>query len=299
MNNEIMNQENSLKLLFIINPASGNNKRDWNKLITNYFSSYNYTIELYHLTKNCSVKTLDSKIKRFLPNQVIAVGGDGTIKMVAECILQKNIPLGILPAGSANGLAKELKIDEDPTKALDILTKGNLQKIHITKINNHLCIHLSDIGLNAYAMKHFKYQGVRGMWGYLRASLKVLWQNPIMEIEMQNDEKAFKIKAEMIVIANGTQYGSGAIINPIGKLNDTHFEVITIKKISFLEVFKMIVSHAPYDSSKTEIFQTNTLSMRSKKRVHFQVDGEYIGKVYEIKAFLIPDALQIIVPNAL
>lgn len=291
-----MNQEDNLKLLFVINPGSGNNTTDWSTVITNHFASSNHTIELYPLPKDCCVQAIKDRIKLFAPHQVIAVGGDGTVKLVAECLIHQNIILGILPAGSANGLARELGISNDPTKALNALIEGASKKIHATNVNGHLCIHLSDIGLNAYAMKVFEGQRVRGMWGYLVASLKVLWQNPLLELKMEIDDTIIKVKAEMIVIANATKYGSGAVINPIGKLEDKVFEVIAVKQISIREILKMIFSHASYDSNKTEVFQTNVLSMRSVKRVHFQVDGEYLGKVKEVKAVIIPDALEVMVP---
>jgi diacylglycerol kinase (ATP) len=284
------------KILFIINPISGNNTTNWAVEIANYFSGLNHEIQLYALTKSCKVQTIKNKIDFFKPHQVVAVGGDGTIKLVAECLIHTNTLLGILPAGSANGLARELGIPENPQKAMDVLVEAQSKKIHITMVNNHLCIHLSDIGLNAYAMKKFKTQHGRGMWGYFIASLRVLLLNPIMEVKMRIGDKTIKIKAEMIVIANATKYGTGALINPIGQLEDDVFEVIVIKQISFLEVFKMVFSHAAYDPNKTEVFQTNQLSMRSTKRVHFQVDGEYLGKTKAVNAVIVPDALQIICP---
>jgi diacylglycerol kinase (ATP) len=292
-----MTQQDSLKILFIINPMSGSNTINWAVVIANYFSTLNHTIQLYVLTKPCSVETIKERIKLFEPHQVVAVGGDGTIKLVAECIIHTTILLGILPAGSANGLAKELGISENPEKAMAVLVAGHVKKIHVTLINNHLCIHLSDIGLNAYAMKKFRTQRGRGMWGYFIASLRVLLQNPIMQIKMQIGAEIIKIKAEMIVIANATQYGTGAVINPIGQLDDDLFEVIVIKQISFLEVFKMVFSHQPYDSDKTAVFQTNQLSMQSSKKAHFQIDGEYLGKVKVVNAVLVPNALHIIVPK--
>lgn len=228
----------------------------------------------------------------------MAVGGDGTIKFVAEGLINSKILLGILPAGSANGLAKELGISDIPTQALDNLINGFSKKIHITEINKQLCIHLSDIGLNAYAMKEFENQAMRGWLGYLLAALKVLWQNPLMEITIKIDEKSIKMKAEMIVIANATKYGNGVVINPIGKLDDKFFEVIVIKKISFYEIFKMNSSYGSYNMHKTEIFQTNVLSMKSRRKVHFQIDGEYLGKVKEVNAIIVPNALQVIVPKS-
>ena len=291
-----MTTKDSLKILFIINPGAGSQTIDWAVEIANYFMASNHIVQLYHLTRACRIETIKEKIKLFAPQQVVAVGGDGTVKLVAECLIKTDILLGILPAGSANGLSKELGIPDNPQKAIDILIAGFTQKIHVTMVNTHVCIHLSDIGLNAYAMKKFKTQSGRGMWGYFIASLRVLLQNPRMQVEMQMGDKTLKMTAEMIVIANGTQYGTGAVINPIGQLDDALFEVIVVKKISFLEVFKMVFSHSTYDPDKTEIFQTNHLSMRSSKKVHFQIDGEYLGKIKEVNALIVPDALHVIVP---
>ncbi|NBB20405.1 diacylglycerol kinase family lipid kinase [Runella sp. CRIBMP] len=291
-----MSTPENYKIFFILNPGSGRNTRDWAQEITNYFAPLNHTIELYKLPKSANVAKIKDKIEQFSPHRVVAVGGDGTIKLAAECILHTNISLGILPAGSANGLAYELGITDNPAQALDVLITGITKTIHTTVINGELCLHLSDIGLNAYAMKKFKIQKVRGMWGYLIASLKVLWQNPMMEVELQIDQKAIKMKAAMIVIANATKYGTGALINPVGTLEDELFEVVVIKKLAVRELFKMVFFHASYNSETVEIFQTDALRMKSTKKVHFQIDGEYLGKVNEVKAILIPNAFKMIVP---
>lgn len=105
------------------------------------------------------------------------------------------------------------------------------------------------------------------------------------------------MQAEMIVIANATKYGNGVVINPIGKLDDKLFEVIVIKKKSFYEIFKMTFSYGSHNTDKTEIFQTNALFMKSRRKVHFQIDGEYLGKVNEVNAVIAPNALQVIVPQ--
>lgn len=292
-----MTKNNLIKLLFIINHNSGNSKINWTAEIENYFANSIHIIAFYHLTKECNIETIRAKINAFSPQKVVAVGGDGTVKLAAECILNTKIQLGILPAGSANGLAKEFEISNNPTEALNVLLEGIAKKIHAININGQLCVHLSDVGLNAYVVKEFESQPIRGMWGYLMASLKVLWQNPLMFVKINIEGKVIKVKAMMIVIANATKYGSGAIINPIGQLDDKLFEVIVMKKISIREIFKMIYSHEEYDAEKTEVFQTNELFIKSFRSVHFQIDGEYLGKVKQVKAVIIPDCLEVIVPN--
>lgn len=300
---DTLNKEatNSQKILFIINSGSGNNATDWPKEIEAYFNDLDHTIELYFLKKGIHVKSIKDKIKVFNPDKVVAVGGDGTVGLVAECLLQNNIPLGILPAGSANGLAKELGISAVPAEALHTIADGIIKKIHLTKVNSKLCIHLSDIGLNASMLKKFQSDNTRGVWGYIKAIVKEAWRvvlkKPLMQVSMTLDNKIIELKAAMIVIANATKYGTGAIINPLGSLEDDVFEVIVIKKISIREIIKMMITHAPYDSEKTMVFETNSLTILTRKKAYFQIDGEYLGKVNKIEAVLIPAALQIIAPS--
>jgi len=236
----------------------------------------------------------------FKPDKVVAVGGDGTVSFVAECLLQNNIPLGVLPAGSANGLAKELGISEIPAEALHVILAGAVKKIHVLKLNDRLCIHLSDIGFNACMVKKIQSEKIRGIWGYVKATIKVarslLFINSIMQVSMVMDNEIIEIKAAVIVIANGTKYGTGAVINPSGSIEDELFEVIVIKKIAASEILKMLVSHASFDHDKTVVFKTSHLTMRLKKKAYFQVDGEYIGKVADIEAILLTAAIELIVP---
>lgn len=284
------------KILFIINEKSGDDDKNWESIIREYFAGKKLQTQLYTLPEDCDIKMIKKEINGFSPDLAVAVGGDGTVKLVAECLLNTNITLGILPAGSANGMAKELNIAEDEESAIKTLTEGKIRNIHLTKINDHFCIHLADVGFNAYLIKKFEIQKGRGMWGYFRAALKALFTHARMQLTLKVKGEEVIIDAAMIVIANATCYGSGALINPDGSLEDELFEVIAVKKISIQELFKMIVTHAPYDPEKTQVFQTNELTMHSSRRVHFQVDGEYLGKITEVKASIISKALTIIVP---
>lgn len=292
-----MTKNPDLKLLFIINAGSGAHKKDWHSVISEYFQTRTETIELFNLPDPCSAGKIKEKIDAYKPDRVVAVGGDGTVILVAQCLHETSIPMGILPAGSANGLAKELGIPERDAEALELVVTGKSVKIHMIKVNDHFCIHLSDIGFNAFVVKKFESGQKRGMMGYLKASWKVLWSNPTMQLEIKTDTSTIKLDAAMLVLANATKYGSGALINPEGKLNDKLFEIVVIKKVSLSEIFKMMFTHAAYNPEKTELYQTSSLQVRSRKKVHFQVDGEYLGKVNDVKAIILPDALEVIIPD--
>ena len=206
------------------------------------------------------------------------------------------IPIGILPGGSANGMAKEIGIGTDAQKALDIITTGQVKQIDLIRINDQLCIHLGDIGFNAFVVKTFETFDARGMWGYIKAAWKVLWRNRRMEVSISLDDQFIRRDAAMVVLANASKYGTGAVVNPKGELDDGLFEVIVMKRMALSEILKMMITHKPYDPKKVELFQTTSLSIRSKHEVHFQVDGEYLGKVHNVEAGITPGALYILVP---
>lgn len=293
-----MNNRTNLKLLFVINPASGNNKINYEAEIKAYMQQQEQDADYFIMQPDCKPDAIQEKIKAIEPGTVIATGGDGTIKLVAECLLNTGVLLGIIPAGSANGMAKELAIPMDVKSALDLILAGHTTPVSMVKVNNELCIHLSDIGFNAFVVKKFESGKGRGMWGYVKATWQVLRRHPKMQAKITVNKALIERDASMIVIANATRYGSGALINPIGKLDDDVFEVVIVKKISIAEIFKMMFTHANYDPQKTELFQTDKLQIHSKHKAHFQVDGEYLGKTNHVEATILPKALQVIVAKA-
>ena len=291
-----MNNMPVLKLLFIINPGSGAKSTDWPALVKEKCTISQCSFEMFELPEHCGVEELIAKIKEYDPAKVIAVGGDGTVNLLAQCLLNTKIPLGILPGGSANGMAKELSIPMDPDKALEVCLNGVSKNIHIININDRFCVHLSDLGFNAYVTKKFKALKKRGIWGYIKAGWRIFWNQPMLRVNIQMNEKEISRKAIMIVIANATKYGTGVVINPAGKLDDEVFEVIVVKRISFFQSLKMLVTHNAFDTNKTEVFTSNAVQIYPNKKTHFQVDGEYLGKVNMVKASIILNALQLIVP---
>ena len=284
-----------LKLLFILNPGSGNGETDFKAAIQEYFAELEHQYEIYELPEDCSTEQIKARITAAAADRVVAVGGDGTVKLVAQCLLHSKVPIGIIPAGSANGMAKELGISVDVTEALDTVVKGSPKQIHAVVVNDELCIHLSDIGFNAYIIKKFDDLPQRGMKGYARAAWHALWNHHKMDVTIKIKGEEIRSEAAMVVIANATMYGTGVKINPEGSLEDDVFEVILVKNYNVLEILKSRFTNLPFNPKSIETFKTDKLVIKSKHRAHFQVDGEYQGKVNTISAHIITDAIQVIV----
>jgi YegS/Rv2252/BmrU family lipid kinase len=284
-----------IKFLFIINPAAGSGTVDYKESISAFFNELPHDFQIYELPDNCKEDQIRQIIKQSGADRVIAVGGDGTLKLVAQCQLNTNLPIGIIPGGSANGMAKELGISLDVNEALDTAVNGIPKKIHVVMVNNELCIHLSDIGFNAYVIKKFDDLPQRGMWTYARAAWHAIWHHHKMEVNFKIDGQTIRSEAAMVVVANATMYGTGVKINPEGKLDDGVFEVILVKKYSVLEILKIRFTNIPFNPDKIELFKAESLTINSRHKAHFQVDGEYIGKVNTINAHILTAAINIIV----
>lgn len=294
-----MQNNGPLTILFVINPVSGGKvKHNWEASIRTYFHNEPHSICFYILTGKGDRISIQHHLDRILPDRVVAVGGDGTVKLLADLLKETQIPLGVLPAGSANGMAKELKIPLQINEALNVVTRGVCKKIDMIKINEEeVCIHLSDLGLNALLVKNFETSKKRGMWGYSKAIFKVLWKKPLMHVTIQTDKEQLKRKAFMVVIANAQTYGTGAIINPKGKLDDGLFEIVVVRKLNFIELLKMLITHKPFHPNRIEVLQTKTLEIRCRRRAYFQVDGEYLGKTTSVTARILPRILHIMLPD--
>src|SRR2546429_401235 len=142
-----MQQAGIVKILFVINPGSGTkSKIDWETVTRKYFKPLhqNYSTEFYILTGNDDAVSVQYWIDKFKPDRVIAVGGDGTVSLVAKQLLNSPVAMGILPAGSANGMAKELKIPATVDGALNVVLNGEIKCSDLILINDkYICLHLS------------------------------------------------------------------------------------------------------------------------------------------------------------
>ena len=135
------------------------------------------------------------------------------------------------------------------------------------------------------------------MLTYTRMLFKALANKSLMRVHVKGDGIDETIAAYMIVIANASKYGTGAVINPDAVTDDGVFELVVVRRISLSEFIKLFWSYKSFNPRSVEIFETTKVEIESKKGVRFQIDGEYQGKVTKIRAEIMPAALDILVPD--
>lgn len=291
--------QNSLKILFILNRKSG--KRDLNELIERIkerSESHPFEYLIYFL-ESFSKDSIRTEIEKYSPNIVAIAGGDGSINLLANILAGSEIPLAIIPYGSANGMAKDLNIPVNIDEAISILLNGSVKKIDLIKINDQICIHLADVGLNARVVKRFDKDISRGLFTYAKHLIGEMFflKNYVFNIVF--DGKRIKRKGVSMTFANASKYGSGAVINPSGQLDDGKFELILVKpfpKIKLISLAWKMFTKKLHTSDYVEIFSCDQAIIYSSKKTTLQIDGEVIGKVKEIRLESLKKVLNVIVP---
>ncbi|MEO7445950.1 MAG: diacylglycerol kinase family protein [Ferruginibacter sp.] len=290
-------QDNN-KILFVLNKGAGKDGgTDWQEIIKEYFSTREVKIDFFELPDKPSVPDLKAYIEKLDPLKVVAVGGDGTVTLVAGIIGNSSRQLGILPAGSANGMAKEVGIPEDPEEACKVVAEGKIKCCDAILINEKdICIHISDLGLNAQLIKYFDEGKLRGKLGYMKVIIRTLWHRQKMKVIIQTKDVEVRRKAFMVLLANASMYGFGTVVNPNSQLDDGLFEVVVIRKLSLQALLKMMIKPGPFNPRQIEIFPSTAVQMQTMRPVHFQVDGEYKGKISGLKATVLKHYINIILP---
>ncbi|MFP4664948.1 MAG: diacylglycerol/lipid kinase family protein [Bacteroidales bacterium] len=286
--------------LFIINPVAGNKRDiDIQQLITDYFKNEPVDIHFLETKGTSDRERIANRLSEISPDFAVAVGGDGTVNLLASDLLNQNIPLGIVPTGSANGMATELGIPKNIERALDILSERKLKTIDLLQINDkYLAVHLCDLGMNARIIRRFEQKSIRGFYGYARQFFRELNKpSKFSCIIRYPDQADMQYQAVMVVILNTHVYGTGAVINPQGKINDGKFEVVVIKPYRWYFIFRLLIAFFSKNIQKVkkvDIHSCQAVTIDLIPGQEMQVDGEHQGNLTSIKAEVLHDSLTVI-----
>ena len=167
--------------------------------------------------------------------------------------------------------------------------------------DKHLCLHLSDIGLNDKVVKRFEEEKIRGKFGYIRQFIREIIHTVPKKFKFDLQGNTFKRRAHMVVIANATKYGTGAVMNPVGKIDDGKFEICIVKPFPKYAVFS-IAYHMFRGSIKTspyvKIISCKSITIYNPQKEVLQVDGEVIGYPKKVDVKIKKHAFHLITPKS-
>lgn len=229
---------------------------------------------------------------------VIVWGGDGTFNEAAGALLGSSIPLGLVPAGSGNGLARALGIPRDTLAALNAAFDAPPRTIDAGRLAGRCFFNVAGVGFDARVAALFNQRGPRsrGGWPYFAIGVREGCTYCALDYDVWLDDEPMRHRALLIAFANGREYGLGARIAPDARLDDGLLDAIIVEERSVLARFW----HARHLATGTAHLAPLVTTRRVRRAViesagemEYHVDGEP-GRAYgRIEVEILPGALQI------
>lgn len=281
-------------IYFIINPNAGTNSLDnFKKLIEIIKKDSNHFI--FETTAPQEAFSFAQKAIQKGASRIIAVGGDGTINEVASALVGTPIPMGIIPIGSGNGLARHLKVPLQFNKALHLATQGEIHKMDVGIINDKYFFCTAGIGFDATVANVFSKGNGRGFLNYVKATLQTIFKYKPIKVAMNSgkSEPVFSI-----TFANASQFGNNAYISPLSNVQDGFLEVVKIHEIGLLRAFFIAIRLFKgniHESKKVEVIKTKEINIYYQSNAPYHLDGESLTTESDHLAIrIIPNALNVI-----
>jgi len=232
---------------------------------------------------------------------VVAWGGDGTVNEVASALAFQPAALAVIPSGSGNGLARELAIPFDPRAAFAVALGGAEHVIDAGELDGRLFFNIAGLGLDARVAHQFAAHGLerRGFLRYLEIAARELLTFEPHEHTIVADTVHVRTRALIVAIANGRQYGNGALIAPAARVDDGKLDIVIVDHRSVLSV----MWHVPKlfrgtlaEVSGVRMLTATTVQLTGAHETLYHVDGEpFVGGAL-IQARVHPSVLRVRVP---
>ncbi|KQS31278.1 diacylglycerol kinase family protein [Dyadobacter sp. Leaf189] len=283
------------KVLLVVNPISGDVNKDviFEKAIEKT-EAEGYELRMYSTTGEHDLEQIRDMVHEIKPERVLVAGGDGTISLVAQAVYGVDIIMGIIPAGSANGLSVDFGLSGAIDQAMEVAFGSNIMHMDAVSINGDISLHLSDLGLNALLVKNYENSETRGKLGYAREMLKTLSEHENFLAKITTPDEVIETDALIVIIANAQKYGTGVTINPMGDMSDGLFELVIAKKLDFIETAKILAGNTDFNPEIMKVISVKHAIIEClDKEAHFQIDGEYKGTVNRAEAKIIEKYIKV------
>ena len=236
-------------------------------------------------------------------DMIILCGGDGTIASGALAVVECGLPLGIIPMGTANDLARTLGIPDDLGKAADVVLAGNTRKIDLGSVNGYAFFNVASIGLSADLAQGLDPQTKKrfGRLGYAMAAARVLMKARPFTATIRDGEEVTKVKTFQIAVGNGRHYGGGNVVQADAEIDDGHLDLYSLEFGRVWKLAGMLRSfrsgtHGAWNEVRTA--RGVEFDIETRKPMPVNTDGEIVTST-PAKFRVHPEAITVLAPPAI
>jgi diacylglycerol kinase (ATP) len=272
-----------MRIIIIANPIAGGGRAF--KLIQSYVRQWpfpDWKVEILTTRNRDHAGILAQELLQDPPDLLAICGGDGTVNEVASRISQPPFPVALLPAGTANVLARELKLPLDPVRALQIALKQSVRRVDLGELGagNRRFVFVAGIGFDAcvVASVNPKLKKRLGMAAYGAAIVHCLRNYTFPEFKVVAGSRTFT--ATSCLACNARSYGGGLLFCPDADMSDGLVDILVLEGRRRLGLARFLVNAwfgRPETGSWIHRLKAPTLRIEGDPEVPVQVDGELAG----------------------
>ena len=236
---------------------------------------------------------------------VVAAGGDGTISAVASAIVGADKPLGVLPSGTMNHFAKDLKIPLDFDDAIETITAGHATRVDVGEVNGRIFVNNSGLGLYPRIIRERDRQQRLG-WGkwpaYVWAALAMLRRYPFLEVRLSADGTDLALRTPFVFVGNNEYHMEQLDAGSRACLAKGELSVYTARATGRLGLVRLAL-RALLGGLRQErdflAFTTADIRVDGRRRqLHVALDGEVVVMQSPLHSRGRPGALRVLTPAA-
>ncbi|MCI0515432.1 diacylglycerol kinase family lipid kinase [candidate division KSB1 bacterium] len=289
------------RILFVVNPIAGGGKgvRRISRLIPMLIQNQQWHYEIRITTARGDAHEIAKAAVTAGYDTVVAVGGDGTVNEIASALIHTPTSLGIITAGSGNGVARGLSLPQMLPRAVQNLYTGVPRKIDVGSVGKRYFFATTGMGFDAVIGKLFDEGNIRGPLPYFYIGIREFFTYQPQEYCLKFNNQEHRFKALLVAVANTNQFGNGALIAPMAQVDDGLLDICIIHDINAFHAIKDLPKLFTGQLPRSEyysFFRSQAVEIERPERGPLHVDGEPIDGDRTVQVRVIPQALSVIVP---
>ncbi len=285
-----------------MNPISGgrqHQKGSFNRLIEEHLDHGQFDHKFVQSASAAHATELAEQAVKDQTDILVAIGGDGSVNQVARALVDTDKILGIIPAGSGNGLAHYLEIPGNAVEAINIINRRKVKQIDSVKINDEIFFSIAGVGFDALIAKKYSQYGRRGFLPYFRLVTELYPLYKPKKYIITIDDQVISTRALMITFANSNQFGYNTVIAPGASVDDGLLDVCIVKKAPLVVI--PVISHLVFtkkidQSEYVTIIKGRHVEVKRNKNRRINLDGETIKLSKNLVLNVNPRSVNVIVP---
>lgn len=231
----------------------------------------------------------------------VVMSGDGMVGAVGGAMAGAETPLGIVPGGRGNDLARVLGIPSEPELAIEVILGGQTRRLDVGEANGRRFLGIASVGFDSDANRIAnETKFLRGNLVYAYAGVRALLGWKPARFTIRVDDERTRLTGYSVAVANSSCYGGGMYVAPDAQLDDGLFDVVSVGdvgKLRFLSNLPKVFKGTHVEKDEVRVFRAQHLELSASRPFPVYADGEHLTDL-PVALRVLPRALNVLVPSA-